>query len=310
MKTNPYCLAFCMAIPLIGCARTGTNPEPDADSGSWIVRAGADGGAASESSGKAACNSPGQTRTCCTGGTSTCAGPAEFTFWGPCLDAQGKTLACSRCADNEFGPGCDAGVPDGGTACGTAEFSASCDAGVPRLCSDSTINNEPEILAAYTPASGRSVSAHGQIKVWVNDERAPIIAPNEVVDLDTGLIRTPGDRTAKAGDGYLWEPALYIAPQTAENGGTPHFPQAIKGWYNNNPASGKGKPSSSLGAQVNGMDSPPAGTLLPERFTGEDIWDVDALGLAPGTYIAEFVIHDGDKDRAVGCTTIVVEPAR
>jgi hypothetical protein len=33
---------------------------------------------------------------------------------------------------------------------------------------------------------------------------------------------------------------------------------------------------------------------------------VSAMQLAPGTYMAEFVIHDGDLDRAVGCITISI----
>jgi hypothetical protein len=54
------------------------------------------------------------------------------------------------------------------------------------------------------------------------------------------------------------------------------------------------------------MDPAPAGTKLSERYTTEDIWDVSALGLKPGTYSAEFVIHDGDRDRAIGCVTITI----
>jgi hypothetical protein len=174
------------------------------------------------------------------------------------------------------------------------------------LCSYRTINNEPEILAAYSPANGQSVGQNGQIKVWISDEAAAIIAPNEGVDPSTGLITSPGDRSAKAPDGYLWEPALYIAPETAESGGTPHFPQAIKGWYNNHAPLNGGKPAKGAGAQIPGIEAPPPGTSLTEKFSSEDIWDVSELGLAPGTYLAEFVIHDGDVDRAVGCITIVI----
>jgi hypothetical protein len=223
-------------------------------------------------------------------------------------------LVCTEpCGNNEFGT-CDAGVFDSGSGCAPGEFGPRCDGSVPppppppSLCSDRTINNEPEILAGYSPASGQAVARDGQIKVWITDEAAAIIAPGEVIDPTTGLIVTPGDRSARAPDNYLWEPALYIAPQTAESGGTPHFPQAIKGWYNNNPPLGGGKPVKGAGVQVPGIDPPPPGTQLSEKFNTEDIWDVSALGLAPGTYTAEFVIHDGDTDRAVGCITIVIEP--
>jgi hypothetical protein len=170
------------------------------------------------------------------------------------------------------------------------------------LCTNDAVNNEPDILVGYAPANGQTVGANGQIKVWVNDEAAPKIAPNEQIDPNTGAILTPGDRTAKADDGYLWEPALYIAPQTAESGGAPHFPTAIKGSYNNQPQIPK-----SSGTLVAGMDPVPAGATLDERYTAEDIWDVSSLGLGPGTYTAEFVIHDGDTDRAVGCVTIVIQ---
>jgi hypothetical protein len=54
------------------------------------------------------------------------------------------------------------------------------------------------------------------------------------------------------------------------------------------------------------MDPVPGNPPLSNRYTGEDIRDVSSLGLGPGTYVAEFVIHDGDDDRGVGCVTIVV----
>jgi hypothetical protein len=178
---------------------------------------------------------------------------------------------------------------------------SQCDGGtLPALCQAGGANNEPEILVGYAPANGQTVGAGGQIKVWVNDEGAPIIAPGEIVDAQTGAITTPGDRTAKAPDGYLWEPALYIAPQTAENGGTPHFADFIRGDYN--PTTKKG-----AGLHTGGMEPPPAGSVLAEKYTAEMVWNVDALGLAPGTYIAEFVIHDGDRDRGVGCVTITIQ---
>jgi len=139
----------------------------------------------------------------------------------------------------------------------------------------------------------------GQIKVWVNDERPPFVAPNEQIDPVTGAVTVPGDRTAVAPDGLLYEPAIYFAPQTPLNGGTPYFPQWIKGWYNNQPPSGSG-------TQGTAVDTPPAGTQLRDMFTGEDIWDVSALGLSPGTYTAVFVVHDGDRDRAIGCITIII----
>lgn len=199
------------------------------------------------------------------------------------------------------GSGSGAGGTGGTGGTGDSSGSGGSLPAMPKLCKPGGVNNEPDILVGYAPADGQTVNQNGQIKVWVNDEGAPIIAPNEQVDPNTGAITQPGDRTAKASDGYLWEPALYIAPQTAESGGTPHFPTAIKGSYNNQPS------TKTSGHLVQGMDPPPPGSTLAEKYTGEDIWDVSSLGLAPGTYIAEFVIHDGDHDRAIGCVTIVIK---
>lgn len=170
----------------------------------------------------------------------------------------------------------------------------------PSLCQQGGANNEPEILVGYSPGQGQTVSAGGQIKVWVNDEGAPIVGPDAHVNPSTGQVTSVGNPPAKAPDNYLWEPALYIAPQTAESGGTPHFPTYIKGDYNNNTSKGSG-------TNVPGMDPPPPGSHLAEPYTGEDIWDVNSLGLGPGTYLAEFVIHDGDEDRGVGCVTITIQ---
>jgi hypothetical protein len=54
------------------------------------------------------------------------------------------------------------------------------------------------------------------------------------------------------------------------------------------------------------IDPPPTGTPLKDKYSTELIWNVSALGLAPGTYVGEFVILDGDLDRAIGCVTITI----
>jgi hypothetical protein len=174
------------------------------------------------------------------------------------------------------------------------------DASRPPICTDSTVSTEPKILVGYSPTMGQTVGMTGQIKVWVNDENAPFIAPAEQVDTTTGAITTPGMRTATASDGLLDEPALYVAPATPTNGGTPHFPQLIKGSYNNSP------PTRSTFTGGAPIDPVPAGATLSSHYTGEFVWDVSALGLSPGTYTAVFSVHDGDKDRAIGCVTIVI----
>lgn len=270
-------LTLSIAALVFGCAHGGGSSPPNGANGNGT---GSGGGSGANLS----CSLPGATRACCGAGTQTCTGQ-EFPTWGPCLGADGATLTC-----------------DGQGSCAAGELS-QCDGGVPpmpALCMAGGVNNEPEILVGYAPANGQTVGAGGQVKVWVNDEGAPIIAPGERIDATTGAIMLPGDRTARAADGYLWEPALYLAPQTAENGGTPHFPDFIRGDYNNTTQKGAGTHSG-------GMEPAPAGSQLAERFTAEMVWNVDALGLAPGSYIAEFVIHDGDRDRGVGCVTITIQ---
>jgi hypothetical protein len=183
------------------------------------------------------------------------------------------------------------------------------------LCKEGGVNDEPEIIAGYSPAPGQSVGTNGQIYVWVSDEGAPFIAPNEQVNASTGQVTTPGDRTAKAPDNYLWEPSLYIAPQTAESGGTPHFPNYIKGQYNNTPPE--------LGNVVTGATADPIPqTAQPSvafvngggffgagfnAYTAEYIWNVNGLGLSAGSYQAEFLIFDGDRNRGVGCVSFTIQ---
>jgi hypothetical protein len=173
------------------------------------------------------------------------------------------------------------------------------------------VNNEPEILAGFSPDDGQSVAYGGQIKAWVTDEWVMVIAPNEQIDPNTGAIAVPGDRTARGPDGYLWEPALYVAPENADNGGTPHFPTAIKGIYNSTSTSG------GVGKVAAGMDPIPAGatgnpgcpgTAKALKYTSEIIWDVKSLGIGPGKHLIQLVVHDGDEDLGVGCLRIVVTP--
>ena len=145
----------------------------------------------------------------------------------------------------------------------------------------------------------------------MDDENAPFIAPGEIVDSTTGNITTPGDRTAKAPDGYLWEPALYILPQSAATGGTPHFPVMIKGDFNNAPPTrGTGGTGAPIDPSPGGAGAAPTcifGICIGgTAYHAEYIWDVNSLGLPPGNYAAEFLIFDGDRDRGVGCVNITI----
>ncbi|MGI8419175.1 MAG: hypothetical protein ACR2LN_00865 [Candidatus Levyibacteriota bacterium] len=180
------------------------------------------------------------------------------------------------------------------------------------ICKQGGVNTEPTILVGYAPASGQSVSASGQVKVWVSDENPPFVAPGAVVEPTTGKVTTPGDTTAKADDNFLYSPALYIAPGTVESGGTPHFPDFIKGKFNTNPT-GFSRGSFGSGGSKNASQGPaiepipPGITPREDDFQSEYLWNVASLGLAAGTYQGEFVIHDGDDNRGVGCVTIQIQ---
>jgi hypothetical protein len=283
-----------------GAGSSSSGSGAGAGSGGGLVGTGVIGDAGGSDAGitNQPCAVPGATQACC-GGTQTCTGIGEFASWGPCLDSAGAPATCNPpppppCVTNENGTACDGGVD--------APPPPPPPPPPPALCTDPVVSTEPQILVGYQPGMGQTVGSTGQIKVWVNDENPPFIAPGEQVDNTTGAITTPGNRTAMAADGLLYEPALYIAPQTPTNGGAPHFAQWIKGSYNNNP------PTRGTFAAGAPMDPPPAGSNLAARYTGEFIWDVSALGLAPGSYTAVFSVHDGDRDRAIGCVNIVITP--
>jgi len=182
------------------------------------------------------------------------------------------------------------------------------------LCTSGGINEEPYIITSYSPAAGQSVDETGQVKVWVTDENPPYIAPQETINPTTGAIINKGTQDALAPDNYLYEPALYIAPHTAETGGSPFFPNLIKGTVNNvpEPYYSANIPSQDIQNgppvdQITGAQQDPH--LLPGQtaHTSEYIWDVSSLGLATGTYQAEFLIYDGDVNRGIGCVSITIQ---
>ena len=165
------------------------------------------------------------------------------------------------------------------------------------LCQKGGKNTHPEIILGYSPAHASGVSTTGQIKIWLNDTSPLKIAPSELVNRNSGTIITPGDRTATAPDGFLWEPALYIMPQTVDVAGShAYFPTLIQGGYNN-------------GADrvAFGMDQLPPGAGNPKNpFTVEYTWNVSDLGIKPGAYQLQFVAHDGESGRAIGCIAVRV----
>lgn len=187
-------------------------------------------------------------------------------------------------------------------------------------CSQSDFNTEDEILVGSDPAPGTSTSS--RIRVWVTDEFSPRIAPGEVVSKTTGQITTQGDRNAKDtdtdGEGkFLWEPTIYVVPAVGApptrpfcnatmSNCTPHFPNIIKGEYNSDPDRSR---SSTHGPSIdadwrNFKNGPGAGDLL--EHSSEYIWDVTTFGLTPGTYWAQFVIHDGDDNLGISCITVQI----
>lgn len=182
----------------------------------------------------------------------------------------------------------------------------------PGLCQSGGVNNEPEIIAGYSPSTGQTVGATGQIIVWVQDEGAPFIAPGEQVNLTTGQITSDPNQGTKAPDNYLWEPALYLDSNTAETGGTPHFPSFIKGQFSNtapvmgNVITGATADPIPAGTQITPAQSSRFGNFF-NWYTAEYIWNVSSLGLTTGNHQAEFLIHDGDRDRGVGCVQINIQ---
>lgn len=181
-------------------------------------------------------------------------------------------------------------------------------------CEANPFNEEPEIVFASDPAFGGVAQASGQIRIWVwdDDGTGGSVSDGTTVDPTTGLITTPGNRTAADKNGYLWEPSIYITKLTSpdqqgpyagdkENGGQPYFPTAIKGVANQRPS----------GDKLTSAPIDPPVNIIVDR-AGKDwnfsefIWDINSLGLTLGYYRAQIILHDGDKDLAINCTTIQI----
>ncbi len=184
-------------------------------------------------------------------------------------------------------------------------------------CVSNKFNEEPDIFVGSDPAANGIATANGRIRVWIDDGNGGAVSSGEVIDANTGQILVAGDRNAtdkKGANYYRWEPALYITPITslgqagpfagdAENGGNPYFPQTVRGRVVNT-----GGKSSYLALPP--IESPVGFDTRTRRGHGGNMaqfsWDVSALSLGPGLYRAQFVIHDGDGDLAVNCTTIQI----
>jgi hypothetical protein len=205
-----------------------------------------------------------------------------------------------------------------------------------------TFNDETIILLGSAPGPGGSVGRGGQVRVWVVDERAPKVAAGETLTA-TGQTVHSAQVGASSGGPYIWEPSIYLTkmPATpvrtlgsgreifagdAENGGTPNYPDFIKGEYSNDPSSDSVRIAAPQPIDQdyrlfeNGPDyqSRPPVEPIPDlsqkdwKYAAEYIWDVDNLKLggiplSPGSYRAQFVIHDGDDNMGIDCTTITIQ---
>lgn len=163
------------------------------------------------------------------------------------------------------------------------------------LCQPGGANARPEIIAHVSPAHAQAISSDGRIRIWVNDDKHPMIAPGERITRNSGAIITPGDRAARAPDGYLLEPALYVFPRTADAGGQAYFPTNIRGDYNNGSI-----------RIAYGIERMPADVVLKFGYTSQYTWNVKDLGLAPGSYSLQLVVMDGTDKHAVKCINIRV----
>jgi hypothetical protein len=288
-------LAFFL-LALFGCSKPGlrTRPLPSMSGGN--------GGVGGGGQPTMTCTPPGMMRVCCGNGVQTCSND-EFPTWGPCLSASGSVLTC--CIPDELQT-CDGGVPPD-----AAPPPPDMAQPLPILCYSDGAHREDITVAAVLPAEGTSVGPNDQLRVWATDEFPLIIAEGEKVDMNSGMIVTPGsNRTAPDYDGFLKEPALYIAPQLFPNGGKPYFPSMVRGNFSPEPAGYGGGPVNP-GLNVPGVEPKPA-TLgyLPypnqasyssQGSDAEYFWDVAALGLPPGDYLGQFIIRDGDNDHGVAC---------
>jgi len=162
------------------------------------------------------------------------------------------------------------------------------------LCNKGGANTNPEMIIATTPTNGTGVQTDAQIKVWINDSAPLKIAPGETVVRGSGAITSPGDRSAKAPDGYIWEPALYIFPNTVDAGGRPYFPTFIRGAYNNGDI-----------RVAYGADPIPANITYTDKGRSvELIWNIKDLNLAPGSYQLQFTAHNVNNQMGIACISM------
>jgi hypothetical protein len=258
----------------------------------------------------------------CYDDTDTClinTGADGNTSTGDGLLGTCGTLSCKPEDDLSENMGCSASdcqPPPNEVTVEAITVSPPAEPPAPPACSSAN-PGEPGILAAFSPSNGQTVDANGQIKVWVNDENPACTGWSLGVNSSTGVTSGLSDICPVDNLPYV---ALYMGPNYADSGGTPYYPNKVLGDYNNNlgnvyPNKSNCKPANCGGGSqcagttsgfIQGMDTPPAGTRLNLGFTSEYVWDVSKLNLPCGGYTAEFMIWDGDRDRASGCVQIQI----
>jgi hypothetical protein len=162
------------------------------------------------------------------------------------------------------------------------------------LCKPGGANVHPNALVAYWPPQATAISTTDQIELFVSDTKPPYISPNEIITRSSGAVKVPGDRAATAPNGYLWEPQLYVFPQTVEKDGRPYFPSWVQGDYNNGAMTGVSYGSGTL----------PVDSLPLSKFTVEYVWNVKDIGLTDGEYSIEFVAQDGNAKVGMRCMSL------
>lgn len=180
--------------------------------------------------------------------------------------------------------------------------------------------DKSNIFIALDPLPGGIVTAGGKIRAWIRDEHGAGTSTGSVVDPTTGAItiNDPSDIDNRGSIDFQWEPAIYLTELTVANQAgpfsgdienasppSPKFPNYAKGKVRR----GDGGAWLTLPA----ID-PDWTNFIREQRVGEDphigefIWDVAGLALTPGrVYRAQIVVHDGDGDLAIDCTTVVVQ---
>lgn len=174
------------------------------------------------------------------------------------------------------------------------------------LCNKGGANTNPELIVAYSPEHGSAVRSDGQIKVWLNGPAPFRVAPEEKINRSSGQIKTMGDRSATAPDGFIWEPALYIFPNTVDKGGRAFFPNFIRGSYNNSDQEDGGDQQQGIKVSYGAEPVPPKYIYKDKGRSLQLVWNVRDLGLGPGFYQLQVMVHGGDGGRAIACWAIRV----